>query len=259
MNDNFLYIDHPKCNAIISLQGAQILQWNPKNKPNVLWCSDFSTFEQGKAFRGGIPLCWPWFGKIKSPSHGFARLLKWNLEKHEECQDNVTLTFTLQDSEETFKLFPHHFSLTLTMVLKDMLSLSLEVVCDIETTGALHAYFKSQDVSNEVIYGLGDFYTDALDNHNKTWGETPLIVQKEVDRVYIQSLPTTKIISEDRILTLLHKGYSDIVVWNPWRETSRNIHDMQTNDYLNMFCIETARINKNIKKKDTISISIELS
>ncbi len=253
---NFIHIRHLNCNAIISLQGAQLLQWQPKHEEGVLWSSSLSHFKVGKAFRGGIPICWPWFGKVKAPSHGFARLQVWDLDKKEEAKECVTLVFTLKNTPTTHKLFPHAFLLTLTIVLGKTLSISLLVSCYVETTGALHTYLSSQDIKEEYIYGLGNTYKDALQNHKETLSTEHLNITKEVDRVYTQSLSTTKVVSEKRKITLLHEGYSDIVVWNPWKETSSKLEDMRKDDYLKMFCVETAKITAPIKKNDTLSVHI---
>ena len=255
-NNNFLYIKHNQCNAIISLQGAQLISWKPKERDDILWSTQLSYFEEGKAFRGGIPICWPWFGKLKSPAHGFARLLRWSLDKREENKKNVTLTFTLKDTPETHKLFPHTFLLTLTMVLGNTLSISLSVSCDIETTGALHTYLSSQNIMKEQIYGLGITYKDALQDYKEIFTTEPLTIKKEVDRIYTQSLSTTKIVSDKRKMTLLHKGYSDIVVWNPWKDTSSKLEDMREYDYLKMFCVESARITLPLAKKDELSMHL---
>jgi len=254
--ENFLFISHRHCTATVSLQGVQLLSWKPTNSEDILWSSTLDNFKEGYAFRGGIPICWPWFGKVHTPSHGFARLLKWHLTKHVETQEHVTLLFTLQESAYTLKLFPYAFTLTLTMVLGKRLNVSLEVVCDVKTTGALHSYFRTQDAREEKIRGLGEVYLDALDAHKEKHTPYPLQFTQEVDRVYTQSDTTTQITSKRRKLTLKHSGYSDIVVWNPWHETSSKLADMKEDDYLKMFCVESAKISTSFLRKDVLSLCL---
>lgn len=62
------------------------------------------TVQNGIAIRGGVPVCWPWFGPAAQqglPAHGFARNLPWTLKSHREDANGVALTFELTQSEET--------------------------------------------------------------------------------------------------------------------------------------------------------------
>ena len=49
--------------------------------------SGSSLFAENKPIRGGVPICFPWFGPRegdpKSPAHGFARLTDWSVVKTE--------------------------------------------------------------------------------------------------------------------------------------------------------------------------------
>lgn len=105
-----IVIDHPQVKASVALQGAHLLSWKPAGEEEVLWLSNNTPFKQGVALRGGVPICWPWFGPSAQqglPSHGFARNLPWTLEGHDEDDSGVMLTFALQHSAETMKLWPH--------------------------------------------------------------------------------------------------------------------------------------------------------
>jgi glucose-6-phosphate 1-epimerase len=48
--------------AELVLQGAHMLRWQPAGHRPVLWVSGSSWFESGRPIRGGIPICFPWFG-----------------------------------------------------------------------------------------------------------------------------------------------------------------------------------------------------
>ena len=73
--------------ATISLLGANVIDWTPKDSEPVIWLSDEASFEQGKSIRGGVPICWPWFGAHESnadfPGHGFARTELWKFDDME--------------------------------------------------------------------------------------------------------------------------------------------------------------------------------
>jgi len=257
-NDNFLHITHPKFNAIVSLQGAQLLQWKPKDTDDILWSTDFSHFSVGKAFRGGVPVCWPWFGKVQKPSHGFARLMKWTLEKTQHTKVSALFIFTLQDTPQTQEIFPYSFKLTLQMTLGLECKIELFIETEVPTTGALHSYFRTYNILDEHIDGLGLVYTDALEAHTQKRQNGTLIMDKEVDRVYTNAKNVTIVSNSMRKLKLQHNGQSDLVVWNPWEKTSLKMTDMKKNDYLKMFCVETAKINTMLQPKDYLGVTINI-
>ncbi|CVB84476.1 Putative glucose-6-phosphate 1-epimerase [Serratia marcescens] len=101
-------VSHPKVRAAVALQGAHLLAWQPSGEQPVIWLSNNTPFAKGKAIRGGVPICWPWFGPVAQPSHGFARNQPWSLTAHDEDDNGVILTFTLKDNEQTRKLFLWH-------------------------------------------------------------------------------------------------------------------------------------------------------
>src|SRR5271156_46096 len=67
--------------ASIALQGAHAMTWQPRGQQPIIWLSDQAKFAPGKSIRGGVPVCWPWFGphvtEPKFPGHGFARTVPW--------------------------------------------------------------------------------------------------------------------------------------------------------------------------------------
>ncbi len=68
------HIQTPWSNARVALQGAQVLDWQPHGAAAVLWVSQAAVYESGKGVRGGVPVCWPWFGaKDGASAHGFVR------------------------------------------------------------------------------------------------------------------------------------------------------------------------------------------
>ena len=72
----------PLATARVALQGAQVMAWRPNGMPPVLWLSDAAVFQPGKAVRGGIPVCWPWFGdRAGHSAHGFVRTRLWELRE----------------------------------------------------------------------------------------------------------------------------------------------------------------------------------
>ncbi len=133
-----IVIDHPKVRAAVSFQGAHVLAWQPAEAEHPgLWLSENSAFTPGVPVRGGIPICWPWFGPVQAPAHGFARTMQWDFTAHNENEDGVFLTFTLRDSAETRKIWPHEFTLIARIRLGDTCEVELEAYGQYQATAAL--------------------------------------------------------------------------------------------------------------------------
>ena len=77
-------VSTPAATAEIYLHGAQLTSWRPAGAEEVIFLSQHSQFEPGRAIRGGIPVCFPWFRNKaddpKAPSHGFVRTKAWQLD-----------------------------------------------------------------------------------------------------------------------------------------------------------------------------------
>src|SRR5215470_20357967 len=77
-------ITNPHCEGEMYLHGAQVTSWKPAGHDEVLFLSSKSSWQEGQAIRGGIPICFPWFraktDDPHAPAHGFARTKMWQLE-----------------------------------------------------------------------------------------------------------------------------------------------------------------------------------
>src|SRR5262245_37710636 len=84
-------ITSPEVVGEIYLHGAHVTSWKPTGRDEVLFLSSRSRWEQGHAIRGGVPICFPWFGgkadDPKAPAHGFARTTVWHLESIDQIGD----------------------------------------------------------------------------------------------------------------------------------------------------------------------------
>lgn len=245
--EDIIEVKHELFEAKILLQGAQLIYFKPKNEEQILWSTDLKYFQKGKPFRGGIPICWPWFGKNKSPSHGFARLVDWKLTLLKESTDNVVLEFLLDSDMYQPEYFKNKYRLKLQMILSREINLRLLIDSDVETTGALHSYFFFSDVTKTRVEGLGTEYFDSLKTKSYKDNSEYLVIDQEIDRIY-EYTKINRIISNVKTLEIDNLCASDVVVWNPWEETSNKINDMENNEYLKMLCIETANISLPIKR-----------
>ena len=258
---SYVYIANDSATAKISLHGAQILSFNPRNKKDILWVSKKSLFSPGKAIRGGIPLCWPWFGAhptdTTKQSHGFARISDWSVINTKAIDDNTTkITFILQSTDETLKIWPHKFITTLTVTIGDKLSIAL-TTSNIDSkpftiTSALHTYFNISQIDKVTVHGLENSpFIDSLTDEEKTEA-TPININQEIDRIYINHNNDCEIEDTDlkRTIKIEKQGSNSTVVWNPWIEKSNRMADFDNDEYKTMLCVETTNAHN-----DTIEVT----
>lgn len=237
-------IQHPLCQAIVSLQGAQLVSWTPtKEQRPILWLSEKAMFYPMKGIRGGIPICWPWFGRVHSPSHGFARLLDWILISLEENQEGIKLQLGLRDSEKTHALWMHPFDATVTLHLGKKAFIELSYRGHFKSTAALHTYVNISNIENTPVSGLGRHFQEARISTQLDAPHDTQTFYQAIDRIYTRPETISYIHDSDRIIKITHHNASDVVIWNPWREGAEKIEDMTAEGYKNMVCVETARIN----------------
>ena len=258
-----LVIKHKICSAAVSLQGAHLLFWQPITESTpVIWLSQKAIFKHGKAIRGGVPVCWPWFGKLGDPMHGFARIVEWTLDSCKEDENGVELVLSLTNNQQTQAFFTKPFNVWLTIHLGKTCQITLSCQGDFEATSALHTYFGVNNIANVVVKGLGKTYEERLAVVNKPAVEGQLTFNQEVDRIYNNANKIITISDGDRTIQLTNTEASDVVTWNPWIDKSKSMADFADEEYQSMVCVETACINKPLKlsmmQKTTYGFKIEL-
>ncbi|WP_294614224.1 D-hexose-6-phosphate mutarotase [uncultured Gilliamella sp.] len=258
-----LVIKHKICSAAVSLQGAHLLFWQPITESTpVIWLSQKAIFKHGKAIRGGVPVCWPWFGKLGDPMHGFARIVDWTLDSCKEDENGVELVLSLTNNQQTQAFFTKPFNVWLTIHLGKTCQITLSCQGDFEATSALHTYFGVNNIANVVVKGLGKTYEERLAVVNKPAIEGQLTFNQEVDRIYNNANKIITISDGDRTIQLTNTEASDVVTWNPWIDKAKSMADFADEEYQSMVCVETACINKPLKlsmmQKTTYGFKIEL-
>ncbi|MFW2371846.1 MAG: D-hexose-6-phosphate mutarotase [Gammaproteobacteria bacterium] len=245
-------VSNQHCTARISLQGAQLTSWVPSGENEVIWLSPDASFKQGKSIRGGIPVCWPWFGAHESetdfPAHGHARTVFWDVLETRAMDDGSTLIrFKIIDNELSRRLWPYSSELIMTM--KIGASLEIELLSrntdtkPFKITQALHTYFNISDVRNITVTGLdGCDYLDKLDQFAKKRQLGPVTLTGETDRIYLQTRNDYSIVDPGlkRTIEISKSGSQSAVVWNPWLATAEKMGDLGQEGYLRMVCVETA-------------------
>jgi D-hexose-6-phosphate mutarotase len=254
-------ISNPYSSGTVMLYGGHVTSFIPKREGknhDVLWMSPSSPFEVGKAMRGGIPVCWPWFGAHPSepeklPAHGFARTIDWTPVLTRAYEDGSTeLHLLLRDSEETRALWPHAFELEIQIVFGKGLSVDLAArnpgIEPYTYTAALHSYFYVSDVSRVSVLGLeGCEYLDKVENyaHKRQQGTVNLVGQ--TDRVYIDTDADSVIVDPglERKIRIAKRNSRTTVVWNPG-EIANKMMDVGAGSHVNFVCVETANAGQDI-------------
>lgn len=234
--------------AVVALQGAQVLSWRHDGR-EMLWLSPAARLGTGKAVRGGIPVCWPWFGphprEAAKPAHGFVRAATWNAAHTEASSREATVV--LQYRPQRF-MQEHEPELRLRVALSEELNLTLTTdnywPVPFTMTAALHTYFAVSDIGEIAVEGLdGRVYVDKLDHEQRKTQAGAITIDREVDRIYLGDTSDISMVdrSTGRRLRIESSGSRSAVVWNPWTEKTQRLGDMGAPDaYRRMLCIETA-------------------
>jgi glucose-6-phosphate 1-epimerase len=242
--------------AAIYQHGAHLAAWHPATAAEpVLWLSRKSLFEANKPIRGGVPICFPWFGAHASdataPAHGFARLREWTLtDAREEGDGTVILTLELQASSDP-SAWPRAFRAAYRVIIGPTLTMSLQVhnpgTAPFTFEEALHTYFAVGNIRNVSVTGLERAtYLDKLTGFGRVeQGDDPIRFTGETDRIYLASERTCTIHDPDkrRAITITQRGADTAVVWNPWIDKARAMPDFGDEEWPEMVCIETCNVN----------------
>jgi glucose-6-phosphate 1-epimerase len=248
--------------AVISLQGAHVLSWIPAGEKEVIWVSDDASFAVGKSVRGGIPVCWPWFGAHDTnsdfPAHGFARTVLWTVTATRQLDTGETQVAFKLDTKKLEEKQQNMWSQATVVEYKITVGkkLSLELITSnnseqtITIGQALHTYFSVDDVRNTSVSGLdGKDYLDKPDSFNRKTQLGNVTVSEEVDRIYLNTPDTLVIDDAKRKVIISKQGSLSTVVWNPWEEVANKMGDLGKDGYLKMLCVESANA-----AEDTVSI-----
>lgn len=242
-----------KATALISLYAGQVLSFQPKGETDdVMFFSSKAYHQNGKAIKGGTPICWPWFGADPEgkgrPGHGFVRNRSWNVIATEALSNgDIKVTLGLDDTPETRAIWPKAFSLRQEIVIGDTLTLTLITRNtgkeNFSITQALHTYFKIGDIAQVKVLGLeGCYYIDKVSGGSAQKQQSgAVIIESEVDRIYLNVGNTLTIddASLKRHIQITSQGSKTAVVWNPWEKISQEMADLEDDDYKRLLCVET--------------------
>ncbi|QGF23623.1 D-hexose-6-phosphate mutarotase [Raineyella fluvialis] len=244
------------CTAEVYLHGGHLTGWQPTGQEPVIWLSGMSRFEDGAAIRGGVPICFPWFGSGTDgqhyPPHGVARLTRWALVEATPVADSIRLRLHLDGHDVDLaglEDFDRDWAADITYTVGQVLDIDLRV----EAYGnrstpftfeeALHTYLHVGDARRITIDGLdGCGYHDKVINGEFDQRGTVVIVG-ETDRIYqhagdvVVKDPTLK-----RTLGINKRGSGQTVIWNPFVSKSAKMGDFGNDEWQEMLCVEAANV-----------------
>jgi glucose-6-phosphate 1-epimerase len=241
----------PAASALVSVYAGQVLSFRPAGAEDLFFLSDKAFYADGKAIKGGVPICWPWFGPDPDgkgrPGHGFVRNRMWTLRGVEELPDGrIHIRVGLADSEETRAIWPHGFDVELQATIGE----SLETALVTRNTGTtpfslsqgLHTYFKVGDASRATVEGLdGVSYVDKMDGGAVKTLAGPVTITGETEML-VTGAPAAMEINDPamgRAIRIRSQGSASAVIWNPWAKTGGAMADLEPEDYLRLLCVET--------------------
>jgi len=235
------------------LHGGHVTSWKPAGQPDVFFVSAHSLWADGHAIRGGVPICFPWFGDKAddphAPAHGFVRTKSWELESIEQTGDAVAIrVFTVSD-ESTKKWWPADFHLVLRATFGADLVLELVMTNtgskSLRFEEAMHAYHRVGDATQARVAGLeGVHYLDKTDSYCEKTQIGDVVIESETDRVYLNTQHPLALRDPvlHRQIQVTKENSLTTVVWNPWIEGARKLPDLGEDQWKQMLCIETSNV-----------------
>nr|WP_010130974.1 D-hexose-6-phosphate mutarotase [Microbulbifer agarilyticus] len=241
---DLLLVETALCRAVIAVQGAQVLEFTARDRAPLLWVSPAAQFVPGRAVRGGVPVCLPWFGENRAdptkPKHGLVRGQDWTLESSEQHADG-RVSLRLSFSHPGDEVFAPSFQCSLTIGLGAELAFDLELTntADVaaEYSWALHSYFAVDSVNAVQVQGLsGVDYLDKTTGFSRDRLEGNLHFSGEVDRVFEQAPAAQTILTPHPIHTRSENCHT-VITWNPGAELASTMADVGSY-YAGFVCVE---------------------
>ncbi|MBD2837853.1 D-hexose-6-phosphate mutarotase [Pseudomonas sp. JM0905a] len=260
---------HGDTEALVTSQGAQVLGFGVNGEPPIVWANPNARFVPGEPIRGGIPVCWPWFGALQAnpevvqsgyksqaeaPFHGLVRQAEWALDGMHADTERTQIWFSYQTSPSLTPAWPHAANLKLQVAVQDAQLRVTLTVCNtgdsaLAITQALHTYFATSDVRKVELRGFDgfDFY-DCLDSWIPRQQRGEPLIEGETDRIY-QGLGDRLVIDDPnwgRQIVIRTTGSNSAILWNPWVDKSTRLDQFASTSWKSMLCIETARVMDNL-------------
>lgn len=242
-------IHTPLARAAISPHGGQLLSWQPTGQAEVLWLSA-NTRRAPQAIRGGVPVCWPYFGRQgqsgEVPQHGHARLSQWHWVDAAEGDDGAVIIDLALPADPRTALSLRQ-RLHIGSALQQTLITENHSQTPVEFTQALHSYFAVGDALRVRLQGVdGLRYEDKLagGDHRQSgdWQLDAPATPGRADRIFATRGEPVALHDEaqGRWLHIESKGSRSLVVWNPGETGEATLPDVPAGSWREFVCVEVA-------------------
>jgi len=235
------------------LHGAHVTSWKPAGNDEVLFLSTKSHWQEGRAIRGGIPICFPWFrakaDDPHAPAHGFVRTTMWQLESIAEEQGRVTVSMRTESTAQTRHWSAAEFRLVHRVQFGS--ELSLELACTNTGTSsfrfeeALHTYNRVAEVGRVRLAGLDQVrFLDNTDGNKEKTQHGEMEITAPTDNAYLDTASEINLLDPAlRRRIRLRKSHSaTTVVWNPWRDGAASLEDLGEGEWRQFLCVEASNV-----------------
>jgi glucose-6-phosphate 1-epimerase len=241
--------------AEIYLHGAHLTSWIPAGGEEVIFLSSKAQYQDGKAIRGGVPVCFPWFNAKaddpKAPSHGLVRTKTWELESIIHEGNAIAVTLSTMSDEATRKWWPHQFRAEQRITISSNLQIELTAT----NTGtepftfqeALHTYYRVGNVRHVRLVGLDDVsYLDNTEGNVEKLQYGDNTFDQRIDNAYLNTEAELELTdpSLNRRIHIGKQNSRNTVVWNPWAELANGMADLG-DEWPHFVCVEAANIRAN--------------
>jgi D-hexose-6-phosphate mutarotase len=238
--------------AEIYLHGAQVTGFQKHGEPPLLFLSRLSQFAAGKAIRGGVPICFPWFGpRAGDVMHGFARTTEWELVATAAIPDGgvtVRLRLPASAAPSGWPEFRAEFAVTAAETLTmELITTNQSRDRNFEFEDCLHTYFAVGDIAQVSLTGLkGAHYLDKTQNGARQLETADALrITAETNRVYPDTPGTVEIhdAAFRRTVRVEKSNSASTVIWNPW--TTQLMPDFDPAEHRQMVCVESGNVGQN--------------
>ncbi|MBI5725949.1 MAG: D-hexose-6-phosphate mutarotase [Planctomycetes bacterium] len=254
-----LVVENALCHGTIYLHGAHVTAWQKAGGKSVLWMGGKNVYQAGRPFRGGVPICLPWFGRhpadADAPIHGIVRLDEWQVQSVRVGQDGqVAATLAYRQDDKYRNWYKDDFEAAFTATFGSTLTMTLEVknpgAAPIKISEALHTYFAVSDITKIRIGGLeqAEYYDYTKDRRRARQDGRPISFSGFVDRLYFNTQAACTLDDNEwgRRIVVAKQGSDSTIVWNPFEKRAQELGEFMPGEWRGMVCIETGNAADNI-------------
>jgi glucose-6-phosphate 1-epimerase len=247
-------ITTPAAAAEIYLHGAQVTSWGPAGAEDAIFLSERSHWQDGRAIRGGIPVCFPWFrakaDDSNAPAHGFVRTREWQLDSvTAEADGSVVVVCSTRSDDSTRRWWPYEFRLEHRVAVEKTLRLEL-IATNTGSTSlrfeeALHAYFRVGNAQTARVRDLDQVaYLDNTDGNREKVQHGDVVFAATTDNAYINTSSAVELVDPAlrRTIRTDKENSATTVVWNPWQQGAASLSDLGDDEWQQMICVEASNI-----------------